>query len=246
MAFLVAAAFGAIVALPTLRLRGLYLALATLALAQGAVTIFFIPEVDTKGGLFIGELNFFGISLQSVKGQTFIYGAMFAIASLVVLAIRRGTFGRRLVSLSDSPAACATIGLDVKMTRLGVFALSAGLAGLAGALYGGQFVNSNYFLLFTSLELLLLLVIWGVRSVTGALLAGFSLSALNLLTSNSGLAGELPYLLTGVGIVLIGWLPSGLLGLGGLANVPPVKRMMDGRNRARRAPAPVETSADAA
>jgi branched-chain amino acid transport system permease protein len=246
LAFLVAAAFGAIVALPTLRLRGLYLALATLALAQGAVTIFFIPEVDTKGGLFIGELNFFGISLQSVKDQTFIYGALFAIASLVVLAIRRGTFGRRLVGLSDSPAACATIGLDVKMTRLGVFALSAGLAGLAGALYGGQFVNSNYFLLFTSLELLLLLVIWGVRSVTGALLAGFSLSALNLLTSNSGLAGELPYLLTGVGIVLIGWLPNGLLGLGGLANVAPVRRMMDGRHGARGAPAPVGTSADAA
>jgi branched-chain amino acid transport system permease protein len=244
LAFLVTAAFGAIVALPTLRLRGLYLALATLALAQGAVTIFFIPEVDTKGGLFIGELNFFGISLQSVKDQTFIYGAIFAIASLVVLAIRRGTFGRRLVSLSDSPAACATIGLDVKMTRLGVFALSAGLAGLAGALYGGQFVNSNYFLLFTSLELLLLLVIWGVRSVTGALLAGFSLSALNLLTSNSGIAGELPYLLTGLGIVLIGWLPNGLLGLGGLSNVPPVRRMMDGR--ARRDPSPVGTSADAA
>ena len=97
--------------------------------------------------------------------------------------------------------------------------MSAGLAGLAGALYGGQFVTSNDFLLFTSLELLLLLVIWGVRSVTGALLAGISLSALNLLTSNSGLAGELPFLLTGAGIVLIGWLPNGLLGIGFLADV---------------------------
>jgi branched-chain amino acid transport system permease protein len=246
LAVVVAAAFGAIVALPTLRLRGLYLALATLALAQGAVTVFFIPEVDTKGGLLIGDLNFFGISLQSVKDQTVIYGVIFAIASLVVLSIRRGTFGRRLVGLSDSPAACATVGLDVKMTRLGVFAVSAGLAGLAGALYGGQFVNSNDFLLFTSLELLLLLVIFGVRSVTGALLAGLSLSALNLLTSNSGLAGELPYLLTGVGIVLIGWLPNGLLGLGWFANVPPVRRMMEGTNRTRSAPSPVGTTVDAA
>ena len=208
------------IALPTLRLRGLYLALATLAFAQGAVTIFFIPEVDTKGGLFIQRLNFFGISLQSVKGQTILYGVLFALAAVLVLAIRRGTFGRRLVGLSDSPAACATVGLDVKLTRLGVFAVSAGLAGLGGALYGGQFVNSNDFLLFTSLELLLLLVIWGVRSVTGALLAGLSLSALNLLTSNSGLAGELPFLLTGLGIVLIGWLPNGLLGLGWFAKRP--------------------------
>ena len=59
----------------------------------------------------------------------------------------------RLVGLSDSPAACATVGLDVKLTRLGVFAVSAGLAGLGGALYGGEFVTSNDFLLFTSLEL---------------------------------------------------------------------------------------------
>jgi branched-chain amino acid transport system permease protein len=243
----VAAGSGAVIALPTLRLRGLYLALATLAFAQGATTIFFIPEVDTKGGLFIQRLNFFGLNLQSVRGQTILYGVLFALASLMVLAIRRGTFGRRLVGLSDSPAACATVGLDVKLTRLGVFAVSAGLAGLGGALYGGQFVNSNDFLLFTSLELLLLLVIWGVRSVTGALLAGLSLSALNLLTSNSGLAGELPFLLTGVGIVLIGWLPNGLLGLSWLANVPPVRRMMDGGHRTQpTAAAAIGTSVDAA
>ena len=69
VAVVVAAAFGAIVALPTLRLRGLYLALATLAFAQGAVTIFFIPEVDTKGGLFIENLNFFGL-VASVESRT--------------------------------------------------------------------------------------------------------------------------------------------------------------------------------
>ena len=242
----VAAASGAVIALPTLRLRGLYLALATLAFAQAATTIFFIPEVDTKGGLFVGRLNVFGISLQSLKGQTILYGVLFALASLAVLAIRRGTFGRRLVGLSDSPAACATVGLDVKLTRLAVFAVSAGLAGLGGALFGGQFVNSNDFLLFTSLELLLLLVIWGVRSVTGALLAGMSLSALNLLTSNSGIAGELPYLLTGAGIVLIGWIPNGILGLGLFSGGSPVKRVLDGAARSGRAPAAVRSSADAA
>jgi branched-chain amino acid transport system permease protein len=246
LAMLVAGAAGAIVALPTLRLRGLYLALATLAFAQGATTIFFIPEVDTKGGLFIKNLNFFGISLQSDKGQMILYGCLFAIASAIVLAIRRGTFGRRLVGLSDSPAACATVGLDVKLTRLAVFAVSAALAGLGGALYGGQFINSNDFLLFTSLELLLLLVVWGVRSVTGALLAGISLSALNLLTSNSGLEGELPFLLTGAGIVLIGWVPNGILGIDWFSRGSGIRRVIQGGNRRDPVPTAVGTSADAA
>jgi branched-chain amino acid transport system permease protein len=248
IAVLVSAAAGALVALPTLRLRGLYLALATLAFAQGATTIFFIPEVDTKGGLFIKNLNFFGLSLQSDKGQMVLYGVIFAVASALVLAIRRGTFGRRLVGLSDSPAACATVGLDVKLTRLAVFAVSAGLAGLSGALYGDQFVTSNDFLLFTSLELLLLLVVWGVRSVSGALLAGLSLSALNLLTSNSGLAGELPFLLTGAGIVLIGWLPNGLLGLSFLSRSSPVRRVTERTSSSppTPTPTPVGTSADVA
>lgn len=241
----VAAVSGAVVAIPTLRLRGLYLALATLAFAQAATTIFFIPEVDTKGNLFIKRLNFFGLNLQSEKGQTILYGFIFAVAAMLVLAIRRGTFGRRLIGLSDSPAACATVGLDVKLTRLAVFATSAGLAGLGGALYGGQFVNSNDFLLFSSLELLLLLVIWGMRSVTGAFLAGMSLAALDLLTSNSGLAGELPFLLTGVGIILIGWLPNGLLGLGFLGRISPLGRLGTGRESTS-APLAIGTSADAA
>ena len=82
--------------------------------------------------------------------------------------------------------------------------------------------------------------------MTGALLAGISLSALNLLTSNSGLEGELPFLLTGAGIVLIGWLPNGLLGIGFLAGASPLKRMTERTNRSSPAPAPVEPSVDAA
>jgi branched-chain amino acid transport system permease protein len=242
----VGAATGVVVALPTLRLRGLYLALATLAFAQGAVTIFFFPEIDTHQGLKINDLNFFGLSLQSVPDQTVIYGCLFAVASLLVLAVRRGRLGRRLVGLSDSPAACATVGLDVKLTRLGVFAASAGLAGLAGALYGGVYVTSQDFMLFTSLQLLLLLVIWGVRSVAGALFAGISLSALTLLSSNSGLAGQLPYLLTGAGIVMIGWIPNGILGIGWFKRESAVRRAIDATSRTDRTPAAVGTSVDAA
>ena len=62
---------------------------------------------------------------------------VFALCMIGVGALRRGPFGRRLVGMNDSPAACSTVGLSLTITKLVVFAFSAGLAGLAGALYGG-------------------------------------------------------------------------------------------------------------
>jgi branched-chain amino acid transport system permease protein len=212
----VSAACGAVVALPTLRLRGLYLALATLAFAQAMTYIYFVPYVDNgeHNGVVVQRLNFFGVSLQSDGRQLVLDGVIFAVCLVVVLAIRRRTLGRRLVALADSPAAAATLGLNDRTTRLMVFAVSAGLAGLAGALYGGAtgVVSSIDFEVFGSLELLLVLTIWGVASTAAALAAGVTLAALDLLTG-TGIAGQLPYLLVGAGIVAVGRVPDGLGGV---------------------------------
>ena len=62
--------------------------------------------------------------------------ALFGIAGLGVVAMRRSAFGRRLVAMRDSPAACATLGVNLFWTKLAVFAISAGIAGFAGALSG--------------------------------------------------------------------------------------------------------------
>ncbi|HUA93965.1 MAG TPA: ABC transporter permease [Acidimicrobiales bacterium] len=206
----IAAAIGVLVALPTLRLRGLYLALATLAFAQFTYYVFFSNEYifNQSGSIFVKRVGLPGISLASNKSEMVFLGVAFALCSLFVLAIRRGTFGRRLVALSDSPAACATVGLNVKLTRLAVFGISAGLAGLAGALYGGLQgpVGSNDFPLLASLFILLLLVVWGVRTVSGALLAGITYATL------LAHAGSFLGLLVGAGVILIGWLPNGLIG----------------------------------
>jgi len=210
----VSAALGAVVAIPTLRLSGLYLALATLALAQVATFAFFVPEIDQKAPVTIHRLGLPGLPLDTDGRQEVLGAVAFALAGVLVLAVRRGTFGRRLVALSDSPVAYATVGLDVKLTRMGVFALSAGVAGLAGALRAQQVIlNSSYFDLTTGLVLLLLLAIWGVRTVSGALLAGLSLAALDILSSHAGWAGQIPGLAVGAGIVLLGRAPNGVLGL---------------------------------
>lgn len=206
----VSAAVGVVVALPTIRLRGLYLALSTLAFAEFAYYVFFSNPAafNRNGSVYVRRLALPGVNFASTRAEVVLAGVAFALCALVVLALRRGVFGRRLVALRDSPAACATVGLDVRLTRLAVFAVAAGMAGLSGALYGtlqGP-VGANDFQLLVSLELLLVLVIWGARSVTGALFAGLLYALL------SGHASEATSLLVGIGIIAIGWLPDGVLG----------------------------------
>lgn len=202
------AGVGVLIALPILRVRGLYLALATLAFAQFAYYVFFSNTLvfNDNNSIIVKRLAPF----RGDRAEMVLAGLAFALAAIVVLAIRRGTFGRRLVALSDSPAACATVGLNVKMTRLAVFGLSAGLAGLAGALYGtlqGP-VSSNDFQLLYSLTLLLMVVIWGLRTASGAFVAGIVYAAVQ--SHASAWAG----LVVGIGVVAIGWLPNGLVGAG--------------------------------
>lgn len=222
VAVLVSAAVGALVALPTIRVRGLYLALATLAFAQFAYYIFFSNSYffTHAGSIVVHRLALPGVAFASTRAEVVLVGVVFAACAVVVVALRRGVFGRRLVALKDSPAACATAGLDVRRTRLAVFAIAAGMAGLSGALYGtvqGP-VGANDFTLLVSLELLLMLVIWGSQRVTGALLAGMTYAVL------SGHASSATSLLVGAGIVCIGWLPDGLLGAVGAGGVPGVQR----------------------
>jgi branched-chain amino acid transport system permease protein len=213
----ITAAVGALIALPTIRVKGLYLALATLAFAQFAYYIFFsnLKLFEDNGSVIVPRTGLPGISLHGERAELVFLAVVFALCAVAVLAIRRGTFGRRLVALSDSPAACATVGLRVRLTRLAVFALSAGLAGLGGVLYGGLQgpVSADDFQVLVSLTLLLLLVIWGVRTPGGALAAGISMAALPVLQSHVSAVSSLPALVVGIGVIAIGRVPNGLIGL---------------------------------
>jgi branched-chain amino acid transport system permease protein len=213
------AVVGAIVALPALRLRGLYLALTTFAFAQVMTALFFKrDDVFSQGGaLRVGRVNLLGVSLSAPRTWFVFLVIVVAIAAVGMLALRRSSFGRRLVAMSDSPAACATVGLSLTNTKLMVFAASAGLAGLAGALYGGNqgSVGSFDFEVLLSLVLLLQMVIWGVDSVLGVVIAG-SLVALfpTIEQYFPGLrGGTLQYLATGIGVILLSRQPGGIIRL---------------------------------
>ena len=212
----VSAAVGALIAWPTVRVKGIYLALATLAFAQFAYYVFFsnLRLFNDNGSIVVHRVALPGIKLTGANAELVFLSVVFALCAVAVLALRRSTFGRRLVALSDSPAAYATVGLKMRRTRLAVFALSAGLAGLGGALYGGLQgpVSANDFQVLVSLTLLLLLVIWGVRTPTGALAAGLSFAVLPVLQSHVSWVSSLPALVVGVGVILVGRLPNGVVG----------------------------------
>jgi branched-chain amino acid transport system permease protein len=135
--------------------------------------------------------------------------------AVALLQLRRGRLGRILIAMRDSPAACGTLGLDMRWFRVALFGLSAGMAGLAGALFAGlrQTISATDFQLLSSLPLLLLAVVCGVTSVTGAAIGGVFFMMLPVLQSNyPGLAG-LAFVVIGFGAVALGRDPNGLANL---------------------------------
>ncbi len=182
LAVLIAALLGALVALPALRLRGLYLALATLAFARFFETVVFVdPNAFGANTRFavdrfsLGPLDFSGEKMNFA-----FLGVVFSAAAVGLLALRRSAFGRRLAAMGDSPAACTTLGIDLTRMKLTVFTISAGLAGLGGALLGGLHTGVSVydFTMLGSLGLLLVVTLGGIANVSGAILGSATLGVI--------------------------------------------------------------------
>ncbi len=169
--------FGVLMALPALRLQGLYLALASMAFAVMAAPLFFSQnEVFGAGGRRIAQLSFLGINFNDANNFLVAVTVIFGALALFVVWLRRSAFGRRLIALRDSPAASATIGVNLIRTKLAVFALAAAMAGFAGGLLGMYRGTAGEmdFQMLVGIPFLLLLVVGGVSCVSGALLGGLS------------------------------------------------------------------------
>lgn len=213
LAALLAAIAGAVAALPAIRLQGLYLALSTLAFAQGMTTIFFKnTHVFGFGGrLVVGRPEILGVSFRGERAFFVLTCIAFALCGIGVLALRRGPFGRRLIAIRESPAACATLGLNLTLTKLIVFAISSGIAGLAGAFYGGLRgqVGINDFEMLQSLVLLLLVSVAGINTVTGALMGGITFGMFPKLQRLLPNIPSLSFLGAGFGAIALGRNPNG-------------------------------------
>jgi branched-chain amino acid transport system permease protein len=212
LAVLIAAPVGALVAIPAMRLQGLYLALATLAFAVLMDNLVFPRLFGNLGSKTVPRLHVFGLSFDSDRSFLVLLAVMFGLVAMFVLALRRGRFGRRLAAMRDSPAACTMLGMNIPITKVLVFTISAGLAGLAGALYGGvsQTAGPFDFLSFQSLPLLLVLVATGVTSPSGALIGGLALAYMPVILPTKTIAGAV-FLAAGLGAISIGRNPNGAI-----------------------------------
>jgi branched-chain amino acid transport system permease protein len=170
---------GAIVALPALRLRGLYLALSTLAFALLMDNVFFASSAifpQQGSGIPDPPPSIFGLTARSYTSVAAVAVVFVGLCAVGILVLRQRHFGRALAALRDAPAAASALGLNVVRTKLIVLALASGMAGLMGCLYGSLFQQalSSQFVYLNSLTALLILSIYGVTSVSGAFVgAGF-------------------------------------------------------------------------
>jgi ABC-type branched-subunit amino acid transport system permease subunit len=169
--------FGVLMCLPALRLQGLYLALASIAFVRMAESLFFDqPEVFGNGAKPVPRLAIFNYRFTDQRAYLLLVTAIFGAMALFVVWMRRGRFGRRLVALRDSEAASATLGVSAFWTKLAVYGVSAAMAGFAGALLGGQrgtAATQDFALLgLLAIPIVLLVVVGGVETVSGALFGG--------------------------------------------------------------------------
>jgi branched-chain amino acid transport system permease protein len=192
----VSAVVGALIALPALRLSGVYLALATAAFAVVLDRwIFTLPSFEVLGvriALFeqgsveaVGP-SLFGRQLSDGSALMVFAAVCLGLASIAVAAVRRSRFGRMLIASRDSEAAYATLGGNLLLTKVLVFAFAAGIAGLGGAVYGMQHrsVTAGQFDFVAGLGLFLVAVIGGLGSLGNGLFTGVAyVGVINALVS---------------------------------------------------------------
>src|SRR5665647_28846 len=163
----VTAVFGAVLALPALRVTGPYLAMVTLAF--GTIIQILINEMTflTEGpiGIKVAKPIFFGHKLNEVQ-------YFYVVAVLMVHRILKSHLGRAFEALRDSPVACDCMGVSVYRYKVYAFVISAGLAGLAGALYtySEEYISPNTYNFELTILFLLAVIMGGRKTRSGALI----------------------------------------------------------------------------
>lgn len=225
---LVSGLFGALVAIPAIRMSGIYLAIATLALfvlVEEAV-ILAEPVTGGIGGIMAPPIQLFGISFERYGALANFYWLCLGVVAAVTLAyanLLRSPTGRAFMAVRDSEVSARALGINVARTKTLAFGLSCAATGLAGSLMGHflGFFNYEAFSIFISINLLLVVTIGGLGFIQGAFLGAILIAAvpqvLSILRDVSGIdTSGYPGLETVVfAAILIGFIiyePMGLYG----------------------------------
>ncbi len=224
-AMLISAAVGVVVGLPALRVKGMYLGIATMAFGFVVAEVFARWESVTGGnaGLHVKAPAIGGWQLDTGVEFYFLCLVMAVLATLAIANLLRSPTGRAFVAIRDSEISAQSMGIHLARYKTLSFAISAALAGLGGALYAHmiKFISPDQFDLIQSIDLLLMVVIGGLGSIHGAFLGAiFLITMPQLISASKGLLPEVvaqaPGLKAAVyGLVLIGFVlfePMGLYG----------------------------------
>jgi branched-chain amino acid transport system permease protein len=184
---LMAAAIGAVIGVPSLRIKGLYLAIATLA-AQLIIewTINHVPWISggVQASIEVPRPRLFGHALDS---QTQLYLFLLFFAALAIVAtinLVRSRIGRAFVAIRDHDIAAELIGIDIFRYKLIAFAISSFYAGVTGVLYTYYLGVANYeqFQINVSIDYLAMIIIGGLGSVLGSILGAVFVTLLPIAT----------------------------------------------------------------
>jgi branched-chain amino acid transport system permease protein len=210
---LASGALALVIGLPALRIRGLYLGVATFAfaVAMGAL----VGSQDLLGDALpktVDRPTLFFLNFEDEKSMYFLCLAALAAVILVVTNLRRTRLGRILIGLRDNEANLQSFGVSATRMKLLAFILSGTLAGFAGSLYAIQQrgVNATDYGAPASFAVFVAVMVGGVSSVVGALLGITYLSAARFFFGNNYYVG----LLISLGPLVVLFIsPAGLLGL---------------------------------
>jgi len=219
-AALVAGLAGWLVGLPSLRLRGDYLAIVTLGFGE-------IIRVGLLNSDFLGGARGF-IGVPPAGGAAWVFGLL-ALACLACYRVMESSTGRALLSVREDEIAAEALGVDTTRAKVGAFVASAAGAGVAGALFAHleSFIHPSSFNFMKSVEIVVMVVLGGMGSMSGALLAAVLLTALpEALRPLKELTGvDLRMVLYSLSLVLLMlYRPRGLMGRSEAWQLRPFRR----------------------
>jgi len=216
----ISAVIAVLVGAPSLKLRGHYLAMATLAFGI-IVYIVFNEEASWTGGpdgmTGIPGLSLFGFEFDSVEKYyylvwMFVFGVFIFTSNLIQSGI-----GRALRAIHVSESAAGAMGVDISRYKILVFVYSAVLASLAGSLYAHylNFINPSTFDLFFSIKLLIMIALGGMHSIWGAIIGAWLITFLSYEWLHY--FEEYEVIVYGAILLLVTvFLPKGLVGVPGI------------------------------
>lgn len=195
-------ALGVVIGYPALRVRGLSLAVLTLA-AGGAIHGLYIKQHWGAVNLQAPPPDLFGSHL-SQRGFLYVCAALVALAALAVWLLRRSTFGKRLVAIRASERAAQSVGIPVQLSKLLAFGLASSLAAVGGAIYVFQTSNvkAESFDVITGVTLLASVFIIGIGTVSGGIVAGLFVGFGTPLLSELGISTNWFAIISGLGLII--------------------------------------------